>query len=154
MSHEVSSLVVGYITDVCRSCVAFHVVRSFDTSDARSAQAVSTANCFCYSHKRTLSRRALQCEMRTWGLHWCATSWCRVHRTKYGCHNWSNKNCRGYFPCYCCIRIKGCSSLHLTYVTWCICILKRYDIKWFPYCRFTPSTYTAINHYRQKTMTC
>ena len=72
--------------ELCHLCVRFHTVCSINTSDARNAQTVSTANSFCYSHMRVLLKWALHCKTHTWGPHWCTMLWCRVHSIKYGYH--------------------------------------------------------------------
>ena len=72
--------------DVSYSCVRFDIVRSFDKAGASSARDVSTANCLCYSHTQNLLKWPSHYETHTWGLRWCATSWCWVNCKKYGCN--------------------------------------------------------------------
>ena len=75
-------------SDVCNLCVMFHVVRSSGEFDARSALAVNTANRLCYSHKRTLARRALHAR--------CALGVCigaRRNDTKYTTQNLAATPC-------------------------------------------------------------
>ena len=92
--------------ELCHSCIRFHIVRSFNTSDAHSARPMSTANCFCYSQMRDLLKRALHCKTHTWGPRWCTTSRCGVHSIKYGCH--MSYNSRQAIP-FCCFS----SGLHV-----------------------------------------
>ena len=63
------------------------IVCSFGKYDAHSARNVSTASCLYYSrHIWSLLKWASHGKTHTWSQRWCATSWCRVHYTKYGCH--------------------------------------------------------------------
>ena len=69
-------------SDVCHSCVTFRANNSFTKFEARSTQAVNTANRLCYSHKWTLSRQALHAR--------CSLGVCigvRHHDTKYTARN-------------------------------------------------------------------
>ena len=45
--------------EVCHSCVRFHIVRSFDTPEARSARRVSTANQFCCRRQQNMTFQTL-----------------------------------------------------------------------------------------------
>ena len=51
------------ISDVCHLCVKFHIVCSFNKFEARTAQAVIPACCFCYSHKQYLSYWSCLCSV-------------------------------------------------------------------------------------------
>ena len=58
-SHCTSIYKTQLSFEVCHSCVRFHIVRSFDTYEAHSAQYVSTANQFCCRRQQNMTLRTL-----------------------------------------------------------------------------------------------
>ena len=73
--------------EVCHLCVRFHIVRSFNISEAHSARHVSAANQFCCRCQQNMTFQTLYLLMHTWGPCWYTDADCRVDSIKYDCHN-------------------------------------------------------------------